>query len=573
MSDVSDSLIQALPDLTLVVRSDGVIVGNIGGRHLGIAGEPGELIGTSLRQIWTEDIAGHLTLLVRRTLRTRSTVDRHYTYQGRHFEVRVQPYGIDRVMMVLRDVSSESAGSGSRPMFTEPDSVVLERRATFEQRLAAAVTASRLRETPLCLAAIHLGGLRDARNAIGPSECSRLLGKVLTTLLSPAPLPGEARPYLSPFGRLRSDLLLVLFFGMRDRKDAADAAERVRRALAEPLLDGEPGVQLRPALGIARFPDDGTTPELLIESARAALSSARYAEHDGTITFCSRTLTLPQVHLPDFEQELRWALERGQLAVHYQPLLNPRNRMVLSFEALIRWMHPVCGQIVPDQFLPVAARSQVGRDIDEWVLQRACADLAHLPRAGDGTLRVEVNIGRRMLESERLTADVAAYASSAHVDLAQVGLNICERVLSTSRSVLYSLRDLRERGVKIYVDGFSSGRVPLERLASLPIDGIGIDRATIGRIDHDAGARATCQSVVSIAHAFGLRASAAGVETQQQLDFLLKIGCDAVQGELLREPSGIDSLGIDSLGIDSLARGAAPQMPTAASCVAGKRRI
>ena len=208
----------------------------------------------------------------------------------------------------------------------------------------------------------------------------------------------------------------------------------------------------------------------------------------------------------------------------------------------MRWIHPVCGEIVPDQFLPAAAQSQVGRDIDEWALKRACEDIGRLPREGDAPVCVEVNIGQRMLESEKLTADCVAYAASAGVHLGQIGLNVSERVLATSRSGLHALRTLRERGVKVFVDGFGSGRVPLERLASLPIDGIGVDRSFIARITTDMSARAMCKSVVSIAHAFGLRASAAGIETAQQLEFVTNIGCDAAQGKLLRGPMDVASL-------------------------------
>jgi EAL domain-containing protein (putative c-di-GMP-specific phosphodiesterase class I) len=250
-------------------------------------------------------------------------------------------------------------------------------------------------------------------------------------------------------------------------------------------------------------------------------------------------LTIPQVSVADFEQEMRWALERGQLQLHYQPLVDLRTTHTLAFEALIRWIHPMCGEMIPEQFLPVAARSQLGRDIDEWALKHACADLARLPRAGAVPVRVEVNIGQRMLESEMLATMLGACVTSARIHLAQVGLHISERVLATCRSALYCLRDLRERGVKVFVDGFGSGRVPLDRLASLPIDGIGIDRATVARIDSDAAARATCQSVVSIAHAFGLRAAAAGVETPHQLEFLTHIGCDAAQGRLLHAPAAL----------------------------------
>jgi EAL domain-containing protein (putative c-di-GMP-specific phosphodiesterase class I) len=399
-----------------------------------------------------------------------------------------------------------------------------------------------LRESPLSIAAIHLGGLRDAQNLLGPAECSRQVGAVLTRLQSSAPLPGEVRPHLSPFGRLRSDLLMVLFIGMQERKDVAEAAERIRYALAEPLCNGDHTARLRPTLGVACFPDDGSTPELLMEGARAALAAGRYSDHDSTITFCSPTLCIPRVNLADFEQEMRWALERDQLALDYQPLMDLRTGDILSFEALIRWHHPVCGELVPDQFLPAAARSQVGRDIDEWALRRACVDAKQMSCGNSRPVCIEVNIGQRLLESEQLAANLATYAATAGIELSQVGLNISASVLSTSRSALRSLRDLRQCGIKIFIDGFGRGRVPLERLASLPIDGISIDRAWIARVESDVAARALCQSVVAIAQAFGLRSAAVGVETQAQLDFLVKIGCNAAQGQLLQAPAGIASL-------------------------------
>src|SRR5262245_6870612 len=198
MKEIDLAILEALPDLTLVVRSDGVIVGNVGGRHLGIADEPGELIGTSLREVWTEEIAGHLNLLVRRTLRTRTPVERRYTYHGRSYEVRVQPQGVDRVLMVLRDASKATSRSTAQPMMAEPASIAIENRAAFDKRLSAAVTNCQLRETPLTLAAIHLGGLKDARNILGPAKCGQLLNSVLERLQSQTPLPGETPPHISP---------------------------------------------------------------------------------------------------------------------------------------------------------------------------------------------------------------------------------------------------------------------------------------------------------------------------------------------------------------------------------------
>ncbi len=559
MSDINRTILEALPDLNLVVRSDGMIVGNVGGRQLGIADEPDELIGTSLREVWTEDIAGHLNLLVRRTLRTRAPVERRYTYNGRSYEVRVQPQSVDRVLMVLRDASKSPSRSPVLPMMAELASMAIENRAAFDKRLSAAISNCRLRETSLALATIHLGGLKDARNVLGPATCARLLQGVLERLQSPTPIPGDTPPHISPFGRIRSDLLAVLFLGMQDRKDVAAAADRIRRAFSEPLVDGEHSAQLRPTLGLAQFPNDGANPQVLLESARTALAAARHSDHDSTVVFCSRTMQIPVVDLPDFEQELRWALEHGQLALYYQPVLDLKTRETLAYEALIRWQHPVCGEMVPEQFLHVAEHSPLGTDIDEWALRRAYTDQPTLSCTAGRPTRVAVNLGRRMLEAPHLADKLNAIATAANAEIASVDVNISERIMSTAGSRLDRLRELRERGVKVFVDGFGTGRIALDRLSALPIDGIGIDRAFIARIEHDAGARAMCQSVVSIARAFGLRSIAVGVEKVAQLDFLTSIGCDAAQGLFLCAPLALGTL--DASARNAMAGGAGFNRP------------
>jgi EAL domain-containing protein (putative c-di-GMP-specific phosphodiesterase class I) len=298
------------------------------------------------------------------------------------------------------------------------------------------------------------------------------------------------------------------------------------------LVDGENSVQLRPTLGLAQFPNDGANPQMLLESARTALAAARHSDHDSTVVFCSRTMQIPMVDLPDFEQELRWALEDGQLFLYYQPVLELKTRRTLSFEALIRWRHPVCGEMLPEQFLHIADHSPLGTEIDEWVLRQACSALPWLSEKAGAATCVAVNLGRRMLEAPALADKLNAIAMAANAELGRIHVNINERIMSTAGTRLDRLRELRERGVKVFVDGFGTGRIPLDRLSCLPIDGIGIDRSFIARIEYDAGARAMCQSVVSIARAFGVRSVAIGVEKSAQLDFLAAIGCDAVQGNL-----------------------------------------
>jgi hypothetical protein len=145
MAELTDTFVRALPDLTLVVRDDGVIVANLGGWHLGIAEFPGELVGTSISELWTQDIAARLSLLVRRTLRSRIPVDRRYQYRDRDYEVRVQPKGIDRVMMVLRDVTSRGSQAEALLNTDLSDVLVPEDRAA----------GSSARSSRICRCRVH----------------------------------------------------------------------------------------------------------------------------------------------------------------------------------------------------------------------------------------------------------------------------------------------------------------------------------------------------------------------------------------------------------------------------------
>jgi EAL domain-containing protein (putative c-di-GMP-specific phosphodiesterase class I) len=188
--------------------------------------------------------------------------------------------------------------------------------------------------------------------------------------------------------------------------------------------------------------------------------------------------------------------------------------------------------MLPEQFLHIADHSPLGANIDEWVLREACSTLPWLSQKAGAVTCVAVNLGRRTLEAPALADRLNAIVTAASAGLERIHVNINERLMSTTGTRLDRLRELRERGVKVFVDGFGTGRIALDRLSSLPIDGIGIDRSFIARIEYDAGARAMCQSVVSIARAFGLRSVAVGVEKPVQLDFLAAIGCDAVQGNL-----------------------------------------
>jgi predicted signal transduction protein with EAL and GGDEF domain len=530
-----ETFVRALPDLSLVVRRDGVIVANLGGRDLGVDYAPGELHGTTLKELWTPEIAARLHQLVRRALKTRATVEQRYEFQGRQYEARVRPQSIDRVLMILRALSDLPVLLPVAMAESGDPASMLDSRDAFERRLSVAAANAKLRQSTFALAVVNLGGLREIEATLGIAFAERLMTAALDRLAVPRPILGSAPRPRPTAARDGNGLIAVLL----DQAPGADAIgieiERIRRTLAEPLEHEGRCFHLRPTLAIARYPDDGTNPQLLHDKAHAALSEALRCERENGVVYCSDSSWTTDFS-PELDSQLRRALQTGELTVRYSPVVEIVGRRTQSLEALIRWTHPACGQLPPERFLPLAQTTDLGADIDRWVLERACRDLGTLRSAGHTRLRIGFNTGRRLLDTEDFVERVVDGAAAAQIALGSVDIDVQERYLAAGGPALGRLRRLRERGVRVFADGCGNGSVALSRIATLPVDGLKLDRRFVAQIEDDPDSRAICNSVISIARAFGLRSVATGVETRGQLDFLRECRCDAAQGFLFCAP-------------------------------------
>jgi EAL domain-containing protein (putative c-di-GMP-specific phosphodiesterase class I) len=181
---------------------------------------------------------------------------------------------------------------------------------------------------------------------------------------------------------------------------------------------------------------------------------------------------------------------------------------------------------------------QLGR----WVLRRACRDLATLAQRGYPALRVSVNVGRQYLSAESLAEDVASSAREAGIEPSHLDLEITEQMLSTGRSGLAALHQLRGQGVRVLIDDFGTGYVSLGRLRNSPLDGIMIDRSFVEEVGHDHEARAVCRAAIALGHAFGLRIVAEGIETDAQAQFLVTEQCHEGQGHLFAPATPLSQL-------------------------------
>lgn len=526
--DNSD-IARSLPDLALIVRRDGVILSCVGGNAVRghNAGET-EIPGSSIDTLWPASIAAHVLQTVRRILKTRKPAQQRYQEGDLALEMRFQVQGFDRVLVVCRDLG-EGVTSNESGLYPQNTSLMLLHRDGFEKSLRMALDMAALREDTVGVVLIHIGGYVTYQRVFDSAFANRLLEAAAKVIVESLP---EARSNLPRLARVSDDVIGIVLTDIRSRSDADVAVQAVIKALAHPVdLDGQI-FQLAPQAGVTLSGTDGDRASELIERALTSLDSGRRQGEDRAVTFYSDTLRLASLTRLDWQQELTQAIQNDELELHYQPRYLLSTREIIAVEAFLRWPHKIRGLVPTSEFLPIAELSGLSVQLGRWVLRRACRDLAVLAERGYPQLRVSVNVGRQYLSAESLAEDVANSAREAGIEPSQLDLEITEQMLSTGRTGLAALHQLRGQGVRVLIDDFGTGYVSLGKLRNSPLDGIMIDRSFVEEVGHDHEARAVCRAAIALGHAFGLRIVAEGIETEAQAQFLVSEQCHEGQGHL-----------------------------------------
>jgi len=268
-------------------------------------------------------------------------------------------------------------------------------------------------------------------------------------------------------------------------------------------------------------------------------------------------MTAPSAERLELENELRLALARKELEIHFQPQAAIASRRIVGVEVLPRWRHRDRGWIAPTSFLSIAEDSDLIHPLGEFVLARACRQIRDWDRAGLPPLRAAVNVSAQQLRSQGFAQTVEGALRRAALAPRRVELDFAERVLVASREqAIAVLNELKAIGVQIAVSEFGMSYPNLDHVMRLPVDCLKIDRSIVWRVTEEGRDTMIAQAIVSLAHTLDLRVVAEGVETAAQLDFVLSHGCDEAQGELFCGVLPADALApVLASGFASLARG------------------
>jgi len=332
--------------------------------------------------------------------------------------------------------------------------------------------------------------------------------------------------------RLGGDEFAVLLPDIESRVQIESLAKRIIETMANPFQVDNHLITSSVSIGIAVGPVDGNTADELLVAADLALYAVK-SDHRGAFRFYEQSLNDDVNDRRQIELDLRDALDRGELELQYQPIIDVRRNTVAGFEALARWHHAAKGMISPDKFIPVAEDCGLILPLGEWALAEACRAAAKWP----GDLKIAVNLSPVQLSSPNLPTTIACILASTGIAPNRLSLEITERVfLDYGERTLSILHQLKNLGIQISLDDFGTGYSSLSYLRTFPFDTIKIDRSFVSDLGEDAGSRVIVQAVLLIASGLGIRTVAEGVETSVQREFLTAMGCDELQGYLLSAP-------------------------------------
>ncbi len=441
--------------------------------------------------------------------------------------------GKPALVTALRDIRERRQSEERIRFLAHHDPLTrLANRAKLHDNLQRALEAAEKTEAPLAIICLDLDGFKGVNDTLGHAAGDQLLCGVAERL----------RQNLRDsdiVARLGGDEFAILQTSGSQPENAVAIARRLLDCLKPEFdFDGQ-AVNIGTSAGIAIYPSDGVTATELMKNADIALYRAK---EQGRGVFCLFESGMDHAlrERRALEQDLRQALAREELSLHFQPLFD-NGRRVVAFEALARWTHPTRGAVPPGDFIPLAEECGLVGQLGEWVLRTACIEAA----GWDKSIRIAVNVSPKQFTRGKLTALVASVLEETGVETDRLELEVTEGVLlDNPEQALAILLELRALGVRLVLDDFGTGYSSLSYLHRFPFHKLKVDRSFVQVLESDLNSRAIVSAILSMSRDMKLDVTAEGVETVDQFELLCDQGCHQLQGFLLGRPIPQASVGV-----------------------------
>ena len=406
----------------------------------------------------------------------------------------------------------------------------LANRVMLHDRLTQAISMARRNHHQLALLFLDLDGFKRINDSLGHSIGDKLLQSVAARLLACVRKSDTV-------SRQGGDEFVILLPEVTHAADAAVSAAKILEEIKQTHHVGEHALRMTASIGISTYPDNGEDAETLVKNADTAMYHAKEKGRDNC-QFFRPDMSLQAVERQSLEGQLRYALERHELVLHYQPKVNLETGAITGVEALVRWQHPERGLLLPGQFLTIAEDSGMIVAIGQWVLREACRQTREWLDAGLLAVPVAVNISSLEFRSEQFLEGVQDALKNACLDPKYLELELTESVLMRDAdSTANALRQLKAMGIRLAADDFGTGYSSLSYLTRFPIDTLKLDRSFVRNIIVSKDDATIVSAVIGMGSSLKHKVIAEGVETQEQLTFLQFHGCHEGQGYYFSRPA------------------------------------
>ena len=459
--------------------------------------------------------------------------------------------------------AGDPSGSGTdrqavagTPQPGHDSTIVLPSRKLFHKRIVEAIEFCRKNQQYFSLLMLDLDMFRRINNTMGVlvgdellREVSRRLVQSLRSMDVVVRFGDEDSE--NPIYRLSGDEFGILLTGMESTEFTAQVVNRIMESLGGAIDIGDQQIKLACNIGISLHPENGGDADSLLKNAAVALYYAK-CQGSNCYQFYNEDLMDSSTGNYTLQNQLRQAIEKNQLELHYLPKIDMKSGKIVCMEALLRWRHPEMGMIPPAQFLPVAESTGLIVPIGKWVLRTACRQLGVWQRGGYPDLAVAVNLSAEQFSQKDLLMQIGTILDETGIAPCHLELELTEvTIMDDIDAAATTLRLLHKAGMKISIDDFGTGYSSLNHLKRFPISSVKIDRSFIRDITTDSDDAGIIKAIITMAHDMGLRVVAEGVETQAQLAFLGNLHCDEFQGFLFSPPVPHNEAGSLLLGNDA----------------------
>ncbi|WP_377863797.1 putative bifunctional diguanylate cyclase/phosphodiesterase [Bacillus sp. R86525] len=437
---------------------------------------------------------------------------------------------ISGVYLMIKDITESKQQQEQINFLAYHDTLTeLANRRSFHQQLEQAIARAKISKRPFAVMFLDLDRFKVINDTLGHRVGDLLLIAVAKRL-------ERISTQNMKLARLAGDEFTILIENYKKRTDVKKIADMIVVAMNEPFEIENQHLHISPSIGIAIYPEAGEDPLSILQHADMAMYEAKNKGKNRSSLY-TKELYKKMERKARIEKDLPLALVNNEFYLVYQPQIDTTTNKIIGAEALIRWKHPLLGDISPCEFIPIVEETPQVVPLGHWVLRESCLQLKIWQSFGYTSLKMSVNLSAREFQQNQLIENISRILKDVEIDPKDVTLELTERIaMIDEKETLSRLKQLKEYGIQTSIDDFGTGYSSLAYLSIFPIDTLKVPKEFTQLADHRPEERAIVSTILSLANTLNLSVVAEGIETEKQLKFLKKNNCKYMQGYYFSKP-------------------------------------